>query len=219
MKLRRDPATRLTPLDPNKNPSGNHSTPKDVKNEGRSGNVYENKWSRDKMPEKMSDICARSAAFSQIISDFDRQFAGNCTLGTRFLRSCANQAREPIQPFSPSARRAARPGVAVPLPSPPAMPIDIHLDPFARATPTSGRGPQGSAQMADMSKMKVHPAICMKTQSGRKAINTLVSSPPESPQERKMSKMKEPPGMCMKTKQGREGSAAVCGIRTSCGND
>jgi hypothetical protein len=33
-------------------------TPKDVKNEDRSGNVYENKGSDDKMPDKISDISA-----------------------------------------------------------------------------------------------------------------------------------------------------------------
>ena len=33
-------------------------TPKDVKNEDRSGNVYENKGPDDKMPDEKSDISA-----------------------------------------------------------------------------------------------------------------------------------------------------------------
>jgi hypothetical protein len=34
--------------------------PKDVKNEGRSGDMYENKGDGDKMPNHNSGICARS---------------------------------------------------------------------------------------------------------------------------------------------------------------
>ena len=38
---------------------------KDVKNEGRPGNVYENKGTNDKMPEIKPDICAWSDEFLQ----------------------------------------------------------------------------------------------------------------------------------------------------------
>ena len=37
---------------------GNPSNPKDVKNEGRSGNVYENKGPYDSLPDIKDDICA-----------------------------------------------------------------------------------------------------------------------------------------------------------------
>jgi len=37
---------------------GGPVTPKDVKNEDRSGNVYENKGSNDNLPERKGDICA-----------------------------------------------------------------------------------------------------------------------------------------------------------------
>ncbi len=37
---------------------GNPSTHKDVRNEGRSGNVYENKGTADNLPETKDDICA-----------------------------------------------------------------------------------------------------------------------------------------------------------------
>jgi hypothetical protein len=42
-----------------KDRQGTPSTHKDVKNEGRSGNVYENKESRDNLPDTKDDICAR----------------------------------------------------------------------------------------------------------------------------------------------------------------
>jgi hypothetical protein len=41
----------LTVFHPKTTHTGNHSTPKDVKNEGRSNYVYENKWEMDKMSE------------------------------------------------------------------------------------------------------------------------------------------------------------------------
>ena len=65
MKFWRNAAALLTVFHPETTHTGNHSTPKDVKNEGRSGNVDENKGTMDKMPEKMSDICARSKPFLQ----------------------------------------------------------------------------------------------------------------------------------------------------------
>jgi hypothetical protein len=40
-------------------------TPKDVKNEGRSGNVYENKGLDDKMPDEKSDTSAGSMPILQ----------------------------------------------------------------------------------------------------------------------------------------------------------
>jgi hypothetical protein len=51
---------------------------KDVKNEGTSGDVYENKGSNDKMPEKMSGFCARLRPILQKTTDFKWHFASNC---------------------------------------------------------------------------------------------------------------------------------------------
>ena len=58
MKFWRNAAALPMVFHPKTTRCGNHSTPKDVKNEGRSGKVYENKGVMDKMPETMSDICA-----------------------------------------------------------------------------------------------------------------------------------------------------------------
>ena len=41
-----------------KSHAGGPATPKDVKNEGRSGNVYENKGSSDTMTDNISGFCA-----------------------------------------------------------------------------------------------------------------------------------------------------------------
>src|ERR1039458_7989154 len=67
MKFWRNPAALLTVFHPETTHSGNHSTPKDVKNEGRPGYVAENKGTMDKMSEIMSDICARLKPFLQKI--------------------------------------------------------------------------------------------------------------------------------------------------------
>jgi hypothetical protein len=57
---------------------------KDVKNEGRSGKVYENKGSHDKMPDKKSDICARLNPVLQKNTDLEGQFAVSGILGACF---------------------------------------------------------------------------------------------------------------------------------------
>ena len=67
MKFWRNAAALLMVFHPETTHTGNHSTPKDVKNEGRPGYVYENKWAMDTMPETMSDICARLKLFLQKI--------------------------------------------------------------------------------------------------------------------------------------------------------
>jgi hypothetical protein len=67
MKFWRNAAALLTVFHPETTHTGNHSTPKDVKNEGRPGKVYENKGARDKMPEIISGICARLEPFLQKI--------------------------------------------------------------------------------------------------------------------------------------------------------
>jgi hypothetical protein len=51
MKLWRNAAALLTVFHPKTTHTGNHSTPRDVKNEGRSDYVYDNKWETDKMSE------------------------------------------------------------------------------------------------------------------------------------------------------------------------
>ena len=56
---------------------------KDVKYEGRSGNVYENKGSIDTMSETMSGICAWLEPILQKITDCEGQFAVNCVFRTR----------------------------------------------------------------------------------------------------------------------------------------
>ena len=56
---------------------------KDVKYEGRSGNVYENKGSNDKMPEQLADICAQLRPFLQKNSVLEGQFAINFPFQTQ----------------------------------------------------------------------------------------------------------------------------------------
>src|ERR1019366_2589641 len=67
MKFWRNAAALLTVFHPETTHTGSHSTPKDVKNEGRPGYVDENKGTSDKMSETISDICARLNPFSQKI--------------------------------------------------------------------------------------------------------------------------------------------------------
>src|ERR1039458_9000960 len=67
MKFWRNAAALLTVFHPETTHTGNHSTPKDVKNEGRPGKVYENKGAMGKMSETISDICARLKPFLQKI--------------------------------------------------------------------------------------------------------------------------------------------------------
>src|ERR1035437_4489164 len=67
MKLWPNAAALLTVFHPKTTHSGNHSTRKDVKNEGRSEYVDENKRTRDTMSETISDICARLKRFLQKI--------------------------------------------------------------------------------------------------------------------------------------------------------
>jgi hypothetical protein len=64
-------------LEPTKSHSGGPPPPKSIKNEGRSGNVYENKGLNDKLTEIMPDICARSEPILQKIKRFEGQFAVN----------------------------------------------------------------------------------------------------------------------------------------------
>ena len=60
---------------------------KDVRNEDRSGNVYENKGSTDTMTENYSDFCAGLASFLQkwtaIQRSFCRKCTGNAVIGAR----------------------------------------------------------------------------------------------------------------------------------------
>jgi hypothetical protein len=54
--------------------SGTPPPQKDVKNEGRSGKVYENKGSQDKMPDAISDMGARLRPVLQKIVDLEDSF-------------------------------------------------------------------------------------------------------------------------------------------------
>src|ERR1017187_5762635 len=67
MKFWRNAAALLTVFHPETTHTGNHSNPKDVKNDDRPGKVYENKGPSDTMSETISDICARSRPFLQKI--------------------------------------------------------------------------------------------------------------------------------------------------------
>src|ERR1035441_2679336 len=67
MKFWRNAAALLMVFHPEITHTGSHSTPKDVKNEGRPGKVYENNETMDKMSEIISDICARLKPFLQKI--------------------------------------------------------------------------------------------------------------------------------------------------------
>jgi hypothetical protein len=58
--------------------------PKDVKNKGRSGNVYENKGSNDKMTDTVSGICAWLSVVLQKNTDFERHFALNFSFTLRY---------------------------------------------------------------------------------------------------------------------------------------
>ena len=72
MKFWRNAAALLTVFHPETTHTGNHSTPKDVKNEGRPGYVYENKAAMDTMSETVSAICARFKPFLQKIGVISR---------------------------------------------------------------------------------------------------------------------------------------------------
>jgi hypothetical protein len=67
MKFRRNAAALLMVFHPKTTHTESHSNPKDVKNEGRPGKVYENKGQKDKMSETISDIYARLKPFLQKI--------------------------------------------------------------------------------------------------------------------------------------------------------
>jgi hypothetical protein len=67
MKFWRNAAALLTVFHPKTTHTGSHSTPKDVKNDDRPGNVYENKGTSDTMSETISAICARLKRFLQKI--------------------------------------------------------------------------------------------------------------------------------------------------------
>ena len=58
---------------------------KDIKNEGRTGKVYENKGMGDKMPEQMSDICAELKPILQKIAGLESLFTVNCVFATGFV--------------------------------------------------------------------------------------------------------------------------------------
>jgi len=58
----------------NKRCGGTSNPPKDVKNEGRSGNVYENKGLNDRMTENSSGICAWLESFLQNWTTIHRSF-------------------------------------------------------------------------------------------------------------------------------------------------
>ena len=65
--------------------SGKPFTQKDVKNAGRSGEVYENKGQHDKVPEKNSDFVSEITKVARNFATFARNFAGFVHRGREFL--------------------------------------------------------------------------------------------------------------------------------------
>ena len=63
--------------------SGKASTHKDVKNEGRSGDAYENKGQRDNMPEKKSDFVSDIARLPRNFEGFTPNYM-EFVRGSRF---------------------------------------------------------------------------------------------------------------------------------------
>jgi len=75
----------LHTLDKQKVAHGNPPLPKDVKNEGRSGNVYENKGSSDKLPEVIAGICAQLKPFFFEFCGFGRTICPALRLRSPFF--------------------------------------------------------------------------------------------------------------------------------------
>jgi hypothetical protein len=73
-----------------KSPSGEQTTLKDVKYEGRSGNVYENKGPNDNLPDKKDDICAWSHGILHKNTRISRELSA-------FLRLLEHWKTNPLQ--------------------------------------------------------------------------------------------------------------------------
>jgi hypothetical protein len=65
--------------------SGKLFIQRDVKNEGRSGKVYENKGPHDKVPENKSDLVSEITKVARNFATFARNFAGFVHRGQEFL--------------------------------------------------------------------------------------------------------------------------------------
>ena len=77
MKRNRLNSNRGSRTEMGENSRGAPAAHKDVKNEGRSGNVYENEGSSDTMTENYSGFCAWSAYFLQKLTGIQRAFWPN----------------------------------------------------------------------------------------------------------------------------------------------
>ena len=95
MKFWRNPAALLMVFHPETTHTGNHSTPKDVKNEGRPGYVYENKVMMDKMSEIISDICARLKPLLQKMGVCSARIAAKFRR-PRFREGCRKKRFSPV---------------------------------------------------------------------------------------------------------------------------
>jgi hypothetical protein len=98
------PATTHASRQRGKSRGGGSSTHKDVKNEDRSGNVYENKGSTDMMTDNYSGFCAWFASFSRKWTEIQRAF----WLNTHKSDDNCGEARAQIgssvhRPIDPSA--------------------------------------------------------------------------------------------------------------------
>jgi hypothetical protein len=62
---------RICPKNQQKVTNGDHHQQKDIKNEGLSGKVYENKGSHDKVPEKSRTFVRNLRRFCRKLPDFE----------------------------------------------------------------------------------------------------------------------------------------------------
>ena len=107
----------------------------------RSLNVYENKENRVKMTEKMSDICARLKPFLQKYADFGVFLQRFALLKRHFCGNLPPRTRRKVETQGRYQSRRLR-----------------ARWPRVAASPTH-------------QEMKVHPAMCMKTNRERKTAS------------------------------------------------
>jgi hypothetical protein len=92
---------------------GEASPPKDAKNAGRSGNVYENKGTDDNLPEKKDDIYAYLYAILHRNAGILRESSPLLPLFERCRANPSFQNAETRAPAFPAARFESLPGNTV----------------------------------------------------------------------------------------------------------
>jgi hypothetical protein len=73
-------------LDKQKVTNGTPPPQRDVKNEDRSGYVYENKWSHDKLSDEIPAIYIELTRILKKIAGFEGLFAVDCAFGAAFMK-------------------------------------------------------------------------------------------------------------------------------------